>query len=563
MSFSSWRKEVRKHMSQAHVRRALRFVGEFVEYVLFVSTYLVVVLHMNNMQDAFGTSDMMRRVVAGTDATSGTRLEAITTVDDMWSYLRDHLGESLFRRGEHKHLVIGTQLKVGAVRLVTARVHPTWVACDDVPVYREPNPDVHIQSCFPRTSPLDSSWSADPFGRPEGYFNIRELHASRDGEVTGSLRGRRLRAGGGQGGAGTLNVAAGSAGEVHCPLDRLFFSDVQSDMSQGDWKAFVDELKAHHFVDRQTRVVELLFTVYNAASHLYCAIIVDMTMPFTGGVYGVASYHTFAPSAHLMLLASGFERPATKREVSLLATEAVYIILLARTIASSMLTMLRECGRWLRGNHRRRDNSEALSGIISLGTQLGSYALHALVLFQRWKGLRAFRALNIAPASDEFVDFYHVAELMITTQDLAAVNVLLTCMSFFKFAAVVPQLSMLYRTVVAAFADLGTFLFMFCVVFLGFMQAFQLAFGMDLLDFATGGESFYTLFAMLSGDVDLTDIMSANTLLGPLLFLQYAILVIFILLKVFVAIVTSSYARVNGAAPHAAPCAARAYALRC
>ncbi|KAJ1623723.1 hypothetical protein T492DRAFT_883105 [Pavlovales sp. CCMP2436] len=54
---------------------------------------------------------------------------------------------------------------------------------------------------------------------------------------------------------------------------------------------------------------------------------------------------------------------------------------------------------------------------------------------------------------------------------------------------------------------------MFSIVFLGFMQ---LSFGSDLREFAGGSQAFYTLFGVLSGDVNLVELRAANKFLGNL-----------------------------------------------
>jgi len=174
--------------------------------------------------------------------------------------------------------------------------------------------------------------------------------------------------------------------------------------------------------------------------------------------------------------------------------------------------------------------------------QYASLGMHMVVTVRRLASLNTLVSLKLAPRSDEFVDFHQVADSMYETQNILSINILLSFISVFKFAKVVPQLSMLNRTISSAFHDLVGFLVMFTIVFVGFMQAFQLSFGTDLLEFATGGESFYTLFGVLSGDVNLDELRQANRLLGPVLFIMYAIFVMFILLNMFVAIVTLSYA---------------------
>eukprot|EP01050_Picozoa_sp_SAG11_P010865 SAG11_NODE_1113_length_5809_cov_37.515672_3_plen_316_part_00 len=79
------------------------------------------------------------------------------------------------------------------------------------------------------------------------------------------------------------------------------------------------------------------------------------------------------------------------------------------------------------------------------------------------------------------------------------------------------------------------------LVFVGCAQAFMLAFGSALPQFSTLIDSSMTLVRMLLGDFDLGALRRVAPFTGPLLFLIFIFLVCFVLLNMFVAILSEAY----------------------
>merc|ERR1719502_1041484 len=97
-----------------------------------------------------------------------------------------------------------------------------------------------------------------------------------------------------------------------------------------------------------------------------------------------------------------------------------------------------------------------------------------------------------------------------------------------------------------AAGDLVVFLVMFFIIMFSYAQAFHMAFGMDLADFKGGVTSIFTLMRMILGDFDFEALRANNKYLGPLLFLTFIVLVFFILLNMFLAIINDAYTVVKG-----------------
>ncbi|KAG8463747.1 hypothetical protein KFE25_004020 [Diacronema lutheri] len=587
-TLAALRSEVRTKASAEDLRATFIFLAEFFEYVLFLFLLLVVALNMNGLHKAYPLVSNVRELVLGypryayeadgsTVTSSFMLYENVRTRDETWEFVRDQIGGALFAEdgaddSSARFILDGAHLKVGAVRIVTARVRATWDNCPTLPAYRGHTSQPFITTCYPRPTDDAETWDDTPFGTPPGSFEIDpelidERRVAEDERWAGARlaprgeRGRRLRAGGGGDGAGRRGIADGTGEEVRTPEAKLFKLDVPSDMRRGEWSAYVDRLRARGFIDEQTRVFELLFSVYNVPSNLFCCVTIDVTFPFTGGAFGAATFYTIEPVRHLAFLTRrGFElfgAPSTLDGAKLTA-EIVFLLLVLRTLGWEARKAAMAVAR-VRRDASRMDSDGTTGSRLSallLGAanalqkvqfwsllQVISLGLHLVVIGRRFSVLHELLGLELNPRSGQYVDLHYVADQLYLTQNIVAINVLLSFLSLFKFATVVPQLSMLNRTIAVAFNDLVSFLLMFMIVFTGFMQAFQLSFGQDLHEFAGSAASFYTLFGVLSGDVNLNELRAANKLLGPLLFLGYAIFIIFVLLNMFVAIVTSAYAK--------------------
>lgn len=140
-----------------------------------------------------------------------------------------------------------------------------------------------------------------------------------------------------------------------------------------------------------------------------------------------------------------------------------------------------------------------------------------------------------------FVCFYAAAYLSAYAYTLMGLNAVVTWLKILKYLNLFPHLSMLSVTLRNAAYPVMNFSIMFLIVFLSCGQAFLLAFGPSLRDFSTFGEAMISLFRALLGDFDYPSLAQADPVVGPVLFTVYIFLVLFVLLNMFIAILTEAY----------------------
>jgi hypothetical protein len=87
----------------------------------------------------------------------------------------------------------------------------------------------------------------------------------------------------------------------------------------------------------------------------------------------------------------------------------------------------------------------------------------------------------------------------------------------------------------------GGFLLVFFIIFYGFSQAHTMVFQGKLEEFRTVGDSCFTLMRSLLGNFDFVRLQEANQYMGPLLFIVFVVLAVFVVLNMLIAIISNAY----------------------
>ena len=148
-------------------------------------------------------------------------------------------------------------------------------------------------------------------------------------------------------------------------------------------------------------------------------------------------------------------------------------------------------------------------------------------------------------SSDEYINLQPLMWQLQQVQNLNAMNCFLLFVKVFKYVAVIPQMNLLFATLSKAGLDLLFFSAVFVIVVTGFAMAFYLAFGLDVEDYSSVPKSLLALFQLLLGIFDYDALWRSNRVLSPLLFVSFVVLVVFILMNIFLAIINDAFSVVN------------------
>jgi len=140
-----------------------------------------------------------------------------------------------------------------------------------------------------------------------------------------------------------------------------------------------------------------------------------------------------------------------------------------------------------------------------------------------------------------FVNMRSAADLIKVAISLNAFNVFLSWCKVFKYLSFSPQFAQVTKTLARAAAGLGGFFLVMAIVLFGSAQAFLLAFGSKVSDYRNLQESLLSLIRALLLDFDLQELRDANLWLGPIFFVSFVMLGVFVLLNMFIAIISDAY----------------------
>jgi len=153
-----------------------------------------------------------------------------------------------------------------------------------------------------------------------------------------------------------------------------------------------------------------------------------------------------------------------------------------------------------------------------------------------------FSNMNLDPrATTRYFNFQRISLLNSSENNIFATNGFLLWFKVYKYTRFFPPMRTVSDTIARSISNTFGFVIVVIFVLFGFSQAGVLAFGNDLVGFRSFIDSFYSLLRLLLGDFDFLAMQYSNRAFGPLYFLAFMIIVFFIMLSLFLAILNDAY----------------------
>ena len=106
-------------------------------------------------------------------------------------------------------------------------------------------------------------------------------------------------------------------------------------------------------------------------------------------------------------------------------------------------------------------------------------------------------------------------------------------------------MTQLSGTLARSWGDLVGFLVMFFIIFGAFVQLGYLLFGTQIFDYSSLYHTIFALIRTILGDFDFSKLEQANIVFGPIYFLCFVFFVFFVLLNMFLAILSDAFGEVK------------------
>ncbi|XP_066301956.1 polycystin-1-like protein 2 [Branchiostoma lanceolatum] len=284
----------------------------------------------------------------------------------------------------------------------------------------------------------------------------------------------------------------------------------------------IKTLKNENWIDRQARAVFVDFTVYNANINLFSTVTMLMELILTGGTihsHSVSVYRLFnyvGSSGHLVL-----------------AAQIVFILFLIYFMFHEYKKMKKEKCKYFTSFWNCIE-------FISIILSLMAIAMFAVKFIMTNMAIHTLLQSKGRWGIEVFVNFQRIAFWDAVYTQISAILVFTNIMKFMRILVFSRHVAILQASINAMKRDLFSFCTMFMIAFVAFCQAAYILFHTELKHYFTLEKTLQTTFTMMLGNVDITEVSSIYTIMGPIFMLSFMFSIYFLLMNFLMSIVCDS-----------------------
>ncbi|XP_011194256.2 polycystic kidney disease 2-like 2 protein [Zeugodacus cucurbitae] len=280
----------------------------------------------------------------------------------------------------------------------------------------------------------------------------------------------------------------------------------------------IESLDQLEWLDRGTRLMAFEFTLYNKNTDLLNNVKIIGEVPVTGGVF-------------LYIQVQAVQKHAVW-------TGSIWIILSAILFyIIAMYYLVMEILEWRkRGTKRYLKSFWTLTDLVILLLVFLSFSyniFHPIYLYYYLKSATA------APTEYHSLDV--ICWLNSHYMNLIAIMAFLVWIKIFQIFTFNKTSIQLNATFVRCYRDLLSFVLIFLIIFLSYAMLGMLLFGHAHEDFFVFPIAFWSVMRMVLADFDYVGVEQANPVLAPIYFFSFIIIVYFILINMFLAIIYDTF----------------------
>ncbi|XP_040583517.1 polycystin-2-like [Lepeophtheirus salmonis] len=284
----------------------------------------------------------------------------------------------------------------------------------------------------------------------------------------------------------------------------------------------INELKQNLWITQATRFISLDFNVYNPNINRFCIVSLVFEFSATGNIFNFQSFDSLKLFEY-----------TTTRDFILLGSEIAVSFFVIYYLIEEFVEM-KKIGL---GYFKEFWNVVDILVVTTSILQIVAKILNFLYTYCNIE--------ELLEKTLEYPDFSNILKFEKSLHILSSMNVFVVWIKFLKYLTFNKMTYQLFKTLSLGAADLSGFSILFLVVDVSFVQLGYLMFGVQLENFKTFRDSFFTLFRMILGDFNFNEIEEASPYLGPIFFVVYIFFVFFVLLNVFLAIINDTYSLVK------------------
>ncbi|XP_035695880.1 polycystin-2-like [Branchiostoma floridae] len=287
--------------------------------------------------------------------------------------------------------------------------------------------------------------------------------------------------------------------------------------SADEMRSILADLKANHWIDRQTRAVILEVLLYNGNLDLFTSVTMVFEFSEISGVFRHRHLHTFRLR----------QRPGTIGYIYVLM-EIIYVIILLYSLWKEAKSARAAGWAYLK---EPWNIVEAFNFIL---------AFTAIALYGSNRGYSSKALAAVRQGEDQLEYLKSLVNINLMYGWFLAFLVFVNIMKFLRLLRFNPFLSKLMSVFRGMAVEFSAFILYFFLCYSGFGMGTYLMFGTSVTAYRTISLSYSTLFQMSLGLYDYTDLFEAKPILGPIFFVTFMCLIFLVLMNIAVAIIDSA-----------------------
>uniref|UniRef100_A0A5K3EGP3 GPS domain-containing protein n=2 Tax=Mesocestoides corti TaxID=53468 RepID=A0A5K3EGP3_MESCO len=282
----------------------------------------------------------------------------------------------------------------------------------------------------------------------------------------------------------------------------------------------VQKLRQQGWIDHRTRAVIVEFTTFNPGTHLFGMTVIKFELPGTGSV--LPSYR-IEPANLLSFTISGVKAFELTCQILFVIALAGLLIKEGRNLWGERLAYFRTFRSWAQ--------------MFILFGSFGAICIYVFVTIEVKKMTLEFYRTN----GNGYANFQMVANWNEVLAYLVALITFVAILMFMHIFRFNKNIGLLGAVLSYAYRDMKYFFAVFAIIFFSFVVAFFLLFYDTMDAYCTFISSMETSFQIVLGKFDVKKMYEREPILGPVIFAAFSLFIIFIMLSMFVAILTDSF----------------------
>ena len=300
-----------------------------------------------------------------------------------------------------------------------------------------------------------------------------------------------------------------------------------------DLQSNLSALHQHQWIDQYTRAILIQIYLYNPNIELFTSVSILVEFIATGSIHP----HIIIDPIYFHRTAENFfDCPLKVFSLLELSSLSQWICVLLLLVVVFYFTV-EECRRWI---EEGRKYLRRLASWLEWGF-IACFIVSVVFYIHQYEEMKRLGTMFQQTNGYSYVDMKRLTTYHQLFSTFMACTCFLATLRFLQFCQYHHHLSAFTRTLSRVSSELIAFSFMFSFVFIAFLCLFYFLFIAEISTCATLSATTRMLFEMSLLKFDAHELTDAASMLGPITFALYIIIVVFICLSMFLSIINDNY----------------------